>query len=189
MNLGSLIHFSIFLIFSHFEWLVFGVSSGLLPMVWCLVGLGFDIKIHVKSDWQVVQAYSKSDFVNLSSVVPLWLWHLLPLTQNTLPSKDVREYVFWCYLMPWRSRDLLGMILNEFGINHSFQNFSHFSHFEWLVFGVSSGLLYVVWWLFGLGFDIKIKVESDWQVFQAYSISFFVICQKWSLYDRGAFCL
>ena len=81
------------------------------------------------------------------------------------------------------------MILNEFGINHSFQNFSHFSHFEWLVFGVSSGLLYVVWWLFGLGFDIKIKVESDWQVFQAYSISFFVICQKWSLYDRGTFCL
>ena len=57
-------------------------------------------------------------------------------------------------------------------------SFSHFSHFEWLVFGVSSGLLYVVWWLFGLGFSIKIKVESDWQVFQAYSISFFVICQK-----------
>ena len=83
MNLGSFIHFSIFLIFSHFEWLVFGVSSGLLHMVWCLVGLGFDIKIHVKSDWQVVQAYSKSDFVNLSSVVPLWSWHLLPLTQNT----------------------------------------------------------------------------------------------------------
>ena len=24
----------------------------------------------------------------------LWSWHLLPLTQNTLPSKDVREYVF-----------------------------------------------------------------------------------------------
>ena len=67
--------------------------------------------------------------------------------------------------------------------------FSHFSHFEWLVFGVSSGLLYVVWWLFGLGFSIKIKVESDWQVFQAYSISFFVICHKWSLYDRGTFCL
>ena len=60
------------------------------------------------------------------------------------------------------------MILNEFGINHSFHNFSHF---EWLVFGVSSGLLYVVWWLLGLGFDIKIKVESDWQVFPAYSIS------------------
>ena len=81
------------------------------------------------------------------------------------------------------------MILNEFGINHSFQNLSHFSHFEWLVFGVSSGLLYVVWWLFGLGFDIKIKVESYWQVFQAYSISFFVICQKWSLYGRGTLCL
>ena len=71
MNLGSFIHFSIFLIFSHFEWLVCGVSSGLLHMVWCLVGLGFDIKIQVKSDWQVFQAYSKSDFVNLSSVVPL----------------------------------------------------------------------------------------------------------------------
>ena len=81
------------------------------------------------------------------------------------------------------------MILNEIEINHSFRNFSHFSHFEWLVFGVSSGLLYVVWWLFGLGFDIKIKVESDWQVFQAYSISFFVICQKLYLYGRGAFCL
>ena len=24
---------------------------------------------------------------------------LLPLTQNTLPSKDVREYVFSCFLM------------------------------------------------------------------------------------------
>ena len=85
------------------------------------------------------------------------------------------------------------MILDRFGIIHSFDDFSHFqchfSHFEWLVFGVSSGLLYVVWWLFGLGFDIKIKVESDWQVFQAYSISFFVICQKWSLYGRGTFCL
>ena len=71
MNLGSFIHFSIFLIFSHFEWLVCGVSSGLLHMVWCLVGLGFDIKSHVKSDWQVVQAYSKSDFVNLQFVVYL----------------------------------------------------------------------------------------------------------------------
>ena len=102
MNLGSFIHFLIFLIFlifSHFKWLVFGVSSGLLYVVWCLVHLGFDIKIHVKSDWQVVQAYSKSDFVNLSSVVPLWSWHLLPSIQNTLPSKDVGEYVFLCYLM------------------------------------------------------------------------------------------
>ena len=41
-NLGSFINFSIFLIFSHFEWLVFGVSSGLLHVVWCLVHLGFD---------------------------------------------------------------------------------------------------------------------------------------------------
>ena len=41
---------------------------------------------------------------------------LLPLTQNTLPSKDVREYVFSCFLMAYRSRDLPGMILNEFGI-------------------------------------------------------------------------
>ena len=41
---------------------------------------------------------------------------LLPLTQNTLPSKDVREYVFSCFLMACRSRDLPGMILNEFGI-------------------------------------------------------------------------
>ena len=118
--------FSFFLIFSHFEWLVFGVSSGLLYVVWWLFGLGFDIKINVWNDWQVFPAYSISDFVNLQSVVPLWSWHLLPLTQNTLPSKDVREYVFWCYLMPWRSRDLLGVILNEFGIIHSFLNFSHF---------------------------------------------------------------
>ena len=42
---------------------------------------------------------------------------LLPLTQNTLPSKDVREYVFSCFVMAWRSRNLPGMILNEFGIN------------------------------------------------------------------------
>ena len=42
---------------------------------------------------------------------------LLPLTQNTLPSKDVREYVFSCFLMAWRSRDLPGVILNESGIN------------------------------------------------------------------------
>ena len=41
----------------------------------------------------------------------------LPLTQNTLPSKDVREYVFSCFLMAYRSRDLPGVILNEFGIN------------------------------------------------------------------------
>ena len=78
------------------------------------------------------------------------------------------------------------MILNEIGINHPFRNFSHFSHIEWLVFGVSSGLLYVVWWLFGLGFDIKIKVESDWQVFPAYSTSDFVNLQSvvplWSWY-------
>ena len=78
---------------------------------------------------QVFPTYSISDFVNLQSVVYLWSWHLLPLTQNTLPSKDVREYVFWCYLMPWRSRDLLGVILNEFGIIHSFLNFSHFFSF------------------------------------------------------------
>ena len=42
---------------------------------------------------------------------------LLPLTQNTLPSKDVREYVFLCFLMAYRSRDLPGVILNESGIN------------------------------------------------------------------------
>ena len=41
---------------------------------------------------------------------------LLPLTQNTLPSKDVQEYVVSCFLMAYRSRDLPGMILNEFGI-------------------------------------------------------------------------
>ena len=100
------------------------------------------------------------------------------------------------------------MILNEIGINHPFRNFSHFSHIEWLVFGVSSGLLYVVWWLFGLGFDIKIKVESDWQVSEGCSISDFVnlssvvyLCGlfMWStyvvylcglfMYDRGTFCL
>ena len=39
---------------------------------------------------------------------------LLPLTQNTLPSKDVREYVFSCFLMPGTSQKHLGMILNEF---------------------------------------------------------------------------
>ena len=42
---------------------------------------------------------------------------LLPLTQNTLPSKDVREYVFSCFLMARRPRNLPGVILNEFGIN------------------------------------------------------------------------
>ena len=42
---------------------------------------------------------------------------LLPLIQNTLPSKDVREYVFSCFLMAWRPRNLPGVILNEFGIN------------------------------------------------------------------------
>ena len=41
----------------------------------------------------------------------------LPLTQNTLPSKDVREYVFSCFLMARRPRNLPGVILNEFGIN------------------------------------------------------------------------
>ena len=92
MNLGSFIHFSIFLIFSHFEWLVFGVSSGLLYVVWWLFGLGFNIKINLWNDWQVFPAYSISDFVNLQSVVYLWSWHLLPLTQNSLPSEDVQEY-------------------------------------------------------------------------------------------------
>ena len=48
---------------------------------------------------------------------PFMVVALLPLTQNTLPSKDVREYVFSCFLMAWRSRDLPGVILNEFGIN------------------------------------------------------------------------
>ena len=48
---------------------------------------------------------------------PFMVVALLPLTQNTLPSKDVREYVFSCFLMAWRPRDLPGMILNEFGIN------------------------------------------------------------------------
>ena len=48
---------------------------------------------------------------------PFAIVALLPLTQNTLPSKDVREYVFSYFLMAWRSRDLPGMILNEFGIN------------------------------------------------------------------------
>ena len=81
------------------------------------------------------------------------------------------------------------MNLGSFICFSIFLIFFIFSHFEWLVFGVSSGLLYVVWWLFGLGFDIKIKVESDWQVFQAYSISFFVICHPWSIYGHGTFCL
>ena len=48
---------------------------------------------------------------------PFTVVALLPLTQNTLPSKDVREYVFSCFLMAYRSRDLPGVILNEFGIN------------------------------------------------------------------------
>ena len=48
---------------------------------------------------------------------PFMIMALVPLTQNTLPSKDVREYVFSCFLMAWRSRDLPGVILNEFGIN------------------------------------------------------------------------
>ena len=48
---------------------------------------------------------------------PFMTMALLPLTQNTLPSKDVREYVFSCFLMAYRSRDLPGAILNEFGIN------------------------------------------------------------------------
>ena len=30
---------------------------------------------------------------------PFTVVALLPLTQNTLPSKDVREYVFLCFLM------------------------------------------------------------------------------------------
>ena len=70
MNLGSFIHFSIFLIFSHFEWLVFGVSSGLFHVVWCLFDLGLDIKIKVESDWQVSEGCSISDFVKLSDVAP-----------------------------------------------------------------------------------------------------------------------
>ena len=131
--------FRIFSHFSHFEWLVFGVSSGLLYVVWWLFGLGFYIKIKVDSDWQVFQACSIS-FLSFVKSGP---------------------FIF----------------------------FLIFSHFEWLVFGVSSGLPYVVWWLFGLKFSIKIKDESDWQVFQAYSISFFVICQKCSLYGHGTFCL
>ena len=48
---------------------------------------------------------------------PFMVVALLPLTQNTLPSKDVREYVFSCFLMAYKSRDLPGVILNEFGIN------------------------------------------------------------------------
>ena len=92
MNLGSVIHFTFFLIFLILSGWCSG--SGLLYVVWWLFGLGFVIKIKVESDWQVFPACSTSDFVNLQSVVPLWSWHLLPLTQNTLPSKDVREYVF-----------------------------------------------------------------------------------------------
>jgi hypothetical protein len=60
-------------------------------------------------------------------------------------------------------------------IFYFFLIFLIFYNFEWLVFGVSSGLLYVILWLFRISFGIKVKVENDWQVFQAYSISFFVI--------------
>ena len=48
---------------------------------------------------------------------PFAIVALLPLTQNTLPSKDVREYVFSCFLMPEGSEKHLGMLLNEFGMN------------------------------------------------------------------------
>ena len=48
---------------------------------------------------------------------PFMTMALLPLTQNTLPSKDVREYVSSCFLMARRPRNLPGVILNEFGIN------------------------------------------------------------------------
>ena len=187
MNLGSFIHFSIFLIFSHFEWLVCGVSSGLLHVVWCLVHLGFDIKINVWSDWQVVQAYSISNFVNLSFVVPLWSWHLLPLTQNTLPSKDVREYVFWCYLMPWRSRDLLGVILNGFGIIH----FTFFSFFLILSGWYSGPPVGCFMWFGGCSASVlilRLRLRAIGRFSQPIR-QILSICNPWSLYGHGTFCL
>ena len=38
---------------------------------------------------------------------PFMVMALLPLTPNTLPSKDVREYVFSCFLMPGISQKSL----------------------------------------------------------------------------------
>ena len=41
----------------------------------------------------------------------------------------VFHIVFECFLMSWRSRNLLGVILNEFWIDHFRIIFSHFCHF------------------------------------------------------------
>ena len=93
---------------------------------------------------------------------------LLPLTQNTLPSKDVREYVFSCFLMAWRSRDLPGVILNESGINLGsiifliiFSQNCHFEGVDRQVYRCLSGLRCR---LSGAGFGIQMRYQMDWWV-------------------------
>ena len=99
---------------------------------------------------------------------------LLPLTQNTLPSKDVREYVFSCFLMAYRSRDLQGMILNEFGITLGSiisHNFSQNCHLEGVDRQVSRCLSGLRCRLSGVGFGIKMRYQMDWWVSEGCRIS------------------
>ena len=77
-------------------------------------GVGFGVEMRNQMDWWGVGRVS--DIKTLIFVIrdTFAIVALLPLTQNTLPSKDVREYVFSCFLMPGTSQKHLGMILNEF---------------------------------------------------------------------------
>ena len=131
MNLGQIIILTFFVIF-----VIFWVSNVGCQNTCCTAVLGCCTLVQIckrifKSIWRCSESIRlvKSHFAlprNKRS------WHV------TLNSKyptifDVREYVFWispeCFLMSWRSRNLLGPILNEFGVDHFHIFFCHFCHF------------------------------------------------------------
>ena len=124
---------------------------------------------------------------------PFTVVALLPLTQNTLPSKDVREYVFSCFLMAYRSRDLPGVILNEFGINLD-------SIIFLIIFlKIATSKVLTVRCQdacrdSGVGCREQVLISRlMFEVIGRWSKPIryqnLSICHPWSLYDRGTFCL
>ena len=144
MDFDSIV--DLFMILQGFEWMLIEFSLFFLDFVWMSMDAFWMLSLSFSKLLLCVFIVFFSSFrVSASSM----LYHTIikrvgPGTSsgNSVPNWPLgvaapdccgclcsRVYVFWCYLMPWRSRDLLGVILNEFGIIHSFLNFSHFFSF------------------------------------------------------------
>ena len=123
----------------------------------------------------------------------VFFYKRLRLNQNILPSKDVREYVFWYFLMPGRSQKCLGMILNVFWMNSGIIIFIKILTSFW-------GVVIVIFWpvlacpvlvLSCFGFLLLVWSCPDLiRACPALSCQcLWPFSQKGTFYQRGAFAL